>query len=65
MADLLGVGRSLRMRTLVTEDTRLTLYAGSDEGEPSTSATRTSSTTCGRASTRGRAAPSPSSASRT
>jgi len=33
MADLLGVGRALRMRTLVTEDSRLTLYDGSDEGE--------------------------------
>jgi arylsulfatase A-like enzyme len=33
MADLLGIGRPLRMRTLVTEDARLTLYAGSDEGE--------------------------------
>jgi len=33
MADLLGVGRPLRMRTLVTEDSRLTLYDGSDEGE--------------------------------
>ena len=33
MADLLGVGRPLRMRTLVTEDARLTLYDGSDEGE--------------------------------
>jgi arylsulfatase A-like enzyme len=33
MADMLGVGRPLRMRTLVTEDSRLTLYDGSDEGE--------------------------------
>lgn len=33
MADMLGVGRSLRMRTLVTEDSRLTIYDGSDEGE--------------------------------
>jgi arylsulfatase A-like enzyme len=33
MADLLGVGRPLRMRTLVTEDSRLTLYDGSEEGE--------------------------------
>ena len=28
--DLLGVGRSLRMRTLITEDTRLTIYEGHD-----------------------------------
>jgi len=33
MADMLRVGRPLRMRTLVTEDSRLTLYDGSDEGE--------------------------------
>ena len=33
MADLLRVGQPLRMRTLVTEDARVTLYRGSDEGE--------------------------------
>jgi len=33
MADLLGVGRPLRMRTLITEDSRLTLYDGSEHGE--------------------------------
>jgi arylsulfatase A-like enzyme len=33
MADMLRVGRPLRMRTLVTEDSRLTLYDGSEEGE--------------------------------
>ena len=33
LADILGVGRPLRMRTLVTEASRLTLYDGSDEAE--------------------------------
>jgi arylsulfatase A-like enzyme len=33
MADMLRIGRPLRMRTLVTEDARLTIYDGSDEGE--------------------------------
>jgi arylsulfatase A-like enzyme len=33
MFDLLGVGKALRMRTLVTEDARLTLYDGSPDGE--------------------------------
>jgi len=33
MFDLLGVGGPLRMRTLVTEDARLTLYQGTQDGE--------------------------------
>lgn len=33
MFDMLGVGQPLRMRTLVTEDARLTLYQGVDHGE--------------------------------
>ena len=33
MADLLGVGVPLRMRTLVTEDARLTLYQGYEGAE--------------------------------
>lgn len=31
--DMAGVGEHLRMRTLVTEDTRLSFYHGSDQGE--------------------------------
>jgi len=31
--DLAGVGRPLRMRTLITQDGRLTLYSGSEQGE--------------------------------
>lgn len=33
MFDLAGIGQPLRMRTLVTEDARLTLYQGSTRGE--------------------------------
>jgi hypothetical protein len=31
--DMAGVGQQLRMRTLVTEDARLTFYQGSEQGE--------------------------------
>ena len=31
--DLAGLGQPLRMRTIVTSDTRLTRYAGSSKGE--------------------------------
>ena len=33
MFDMAGVGQPLRMRTLVTEDARLTLYQGAERGE--------------------------------
>ena len=33
MFDMAGVGQPLRMRTLVTDDARLTLYQGSERGE--------------------------------